>query len=147
VAELDSVIVTRVRELGEMEPKEAIQHVIEEFLKYVPQTMFLLVPVFAGLLKLLYIRQKRLYVEHFVFALHVHAFVFLTMGLTLIEPISFLQPFAMLWMVVYGYLAMHRVYGQGWFMTGVKYMTAGLSYLLLLTLAFVVTLVITLALM
>jgi len=39
--------------------------------------IFLLIPVFALLLKLFYIKSSRLYYEHLVFSLHIHAFVFL----------------------------------------------------------------------
>jgi hypothetical protein len=139
-AELDSAITTRIRELGEMEPRRAIAQVLEQFLKYVPQTMFLLVPVFAGVLKLLYLRRGRLYVEHFVFALHLHAFAFLTILVTMIVPGEAIDALATLWMVVYTYVAMHRVYGQGWVKTGVKCVALGMSYVLILSIALAATL-------
>ena len=42
-----------------------------------PAMMFFLLPVFALLLKLLYARRKRLYIQHFIFSLHLHAFAYL----------------------------------------------------------------------
>ena len=39
--------------------------------------IFLLIPVFAVLLKLFYLRRNRLYFEHLIFSLHLHAFIFL----------------------------------------------------------------------
>jgi len=49
---------------------------------------FVLLKIFALLLNLLYARRKRYYAEHFVFALHVHAFVFLMFVIILLirEP-------------------------------------------------------------
>lgn len=46
--------------------------------------VFLLIPVVALLLKLLYIRRKRLYFEHLIFSLHAHAFIFLLLILILL---------------------------------------------------------------
>ena len=42
-----------------------------------PYLMFVLVPTFALLLKGLYRHQRRLYLEHLIFALHVHALAFI----------------------------------------------------------------------
>ena len=57
-------------------------------LSAVPSTLFVLLPVFALLLKVLYVFKRRLYMEHLIVALHSHAFlclslllVFLTMAL------------------------------------------------------------------
>ena len=144
---LDSLIVTRLRRLGEMPPKEAVRRVGSDFLEYVPQTMFLLLPLFAGILKLLYIRRRRLYVEHFVFALHLHAFVFLTFAAQVVIDLPVVEALAALWTAVYAYLAMHRVYGQGWFRTAVKYVLLGFTYSVVMSLAPTLTFIIVLLLM
>ena len=39
--------------------------------------MFVLIPLFALLLKLFYVFRRRLYMEHLIVALHSHAFLFL----------------------------------------------------------------------
>ncbi len=36
------------------------------------------IPLFALVLKILYIFKRRYYIEHLIFALHTHAFVFLS---------------------------------------------------------------------
>jgi hypothetical protein len=41
-----------------------------------PQTLFVLMPLFAVLLKVLYLFKRRLYMEHLIVALHSHAFIF-----------------------------------------------------------------------
>jgi hypothetical protein len=54
------------------------------FFDNLPFMMFLLLPLAAGLLKLFY--RQRFYSEHLVFALHVHAFLFLLFTLELFIP-------------------------------------------------------------
>jgi hypothetical protein len=44
-----------------------------------PQALFLMLPLFALLLKLFYVFKRRLYVEHMIVALHSHAFLFLAL--------------------------------------------------------------------
>jgi hypothetical protein len=146
-AELDSIVNARTHDLGEMEPQVAMQRVAKQFLEYVPQTMFIILPLFAAVLKLLYLRRRRLYVEHFVFALHLHAFTFMMIALTLIIPGAAIEVAAMLWIMVYTYLAMYRVYGQGVIGTAVKYLTLGMIYTILLSFALISTLLVVLVLM
>lgn len=91
-----------------------------------PYVMFLLLPLFALLLKLLYIRRGKLYIQHLIFALHIHAFIFLTFALStglLVSDIPSLQTvggWLTLVPLVYVYFAMQHVYGQGWIKTAVK---------------------------
>jgi hypothetical protein len=54
-------------------PKLALETFVEQF----PKIMFVLLPIFAMFLKLLYLRSKRFYAEHLIFALHFHSFGFL----------------------------------------------------------------------
>ena len=72
--------------------------------------MFVLLPAFALWMKLAYFNRRRRYTEHLVFALHVHAFWFLALALTLPDrpwltiPASIAVPW-------HTFLAMRRVYG------------------------------------
>lgn len=116
----------------------------------VPSTLFLLLPVFALMLKLLYVFKRRLYMEHIIVALHSHAFLCLALLLlfVLIALERWLVPgggagaivFDLLeaalwaWMPVYLLLMQKRVYGQGWTMTLLKYCTLGFCYVILLSL-------------
>jgi hypothetical protein len=87
--------------------------------------------VFAGVLKLLYIRHKRFYAEHMIFALHTHAFIFVVFTLMiLIRRWLSGWPLALLsfWVFAYIYLAMRRVYGQSHVKTFIKYWTLGWTY-------------------
>lgn len=103
-----------------------------EFINSVPKAMFLLLPLFALLLKLIYIRSKRFYVEHLVFSLHVHAFTFGMLSLMLVPQLKAVTPLMMLWIAIYLFFAMKRVYGQGIFKTCIKISILGFSYLFLM---------------
>ena len=50
---------------------------IQLWLEYLPQMMFLLLPVFALLLKFCYFFSPYHYLQHLVFSLHFHSFVYL----------------------------------------------------------------------
>lgn len=73
---------------------------------------FLMVPVLALLLKGLYPGQKRLYVEHLVFAVHLNAFLFLGGLMLFVVPESWDLLFFG-WCVAYVFLALRRVYAEG----------------------------------
>ncbi len=53
------------------------------FFKNLSIMMFLLLPIFALILKLLYVRRKTLFIKHLVHTLHIHSFAFLIYGLSL----------------------------------------------------------------
>jgi hypothetical protein len=113
-----------------------------------PQTLFVLVPLFAVLLKIFYVFKRRLYMEHLMVALHSHAFIF--MSLLLIALVKLLTGWAAtslpvalpllnllrdaiwIWLPVYLFLMQKKVYRQGWFMTTIKYSVIGISYIVLL---------------
>jgi len=130
----------------------------QAFMGSLPSALFVLVPVFALMLKLSYFFQRRLYMEHLVVALYSH--VFLLMALTTIfvlmalsgavsahaHWLSILLNIAivllLVWMPFYLLLMQKRVYGQSWIMTLVKYSVIGFVYVnLLATMAAVMFLV------
>jgi hypothetical protein len=122
----------RMQRFGHLPPREAIRGFLAELLEYAPHAMFLLLPAFALMLKLLYIRRGRFFAEHFVFALHVHAFFFLTFFVMLAIPWRSAIPWMAAWMALYVWLAMKRVYRQGWFRTTAKWGLLAFSYLFIL---------------
>jgi uncharacterized protein DUF3667 len=127
---LDRAIRQRFVELGRRaSPEEAFLQLMSGFIENTPKAMFVLLPVFAVLLKLLYIRRQRLYVEHFIFALHIHAFFFLTFVLMLLlRNLSVAPPLLYLSLAAYLLLALKRVYGQGWLPTSVKWVALATTY-------------------
>jgi hypothetical protein len=109
------------------------------FFSYAPYAIFLLMPVFAALLKLLYLGSGRRYGEHLLFALHTNAFAFLMLSLVLILPngIPLLAPALMLWLAFYLPTAMRKVYGGGRLLTGLRWIVLMTMHLLCAVLAMV----------
>lgn len=102
------------------------------------------VVLLAVLLKLVYIRRKRLYVEHFIFSTHSHAalvFVTLIYALLILFLIDFNEPgsdtqinkFLLIYLglIPYYWFSMKKVYNQGWVKTTFKLLLVGFIYLLI----------------
>ncbi len=114
------------------------------------------IPLFALVLKILYIFKRRFYIDHLIFALHTHAFVFLStvviigLGFLLALKSDALTAVActFLGFAVIGQLliAIRRVYGQNWFATVFKFALGSMIYVFMLAMAFGVTAFITLLL-
>jgi hypothetical protein len=133
---------------------EAKQRMINGVFGALPATMFVLIPVFAGLLKLFYVFRRRLYMEHLTVALHSHAFMFLGVMLitvtgmlsTWLRPhaawtgyaLGWIQAVLMLWIPTYLLIMQKRIYHQGWPMTLLKFWFIGWCYFWLLMLALTV---------
>lgn len=118
------------------------------FYSALPTALFVLVPVFALLLKVLYVYQRRLYMEHLVSALHGHAFVcamlLVLMAMTSFEsllgspawlaaPMGWLEWLALAWIPAYLWLHLKRVHGQRWFATSLNFAILGFAEILLLS--------------
>jgi hypothetical protein len=141
---LDSIANARLDHYRRMEPSEAEREVINGFLGKVPQMMFVLLPIFSAMLMLLYLGSGRFYVEHFVFALHVHASAFLIyLGMIALVRWPGAVSALLCWLLLYVYLAMKKVYRQGWIVTGMKYLMLGVAYVFLLTIGISLTLLAT----
>lgn len=108
-----------------------------------PYIMFLMLPLFAFLLKLLYIRRHRLYVEHLIFSLHVHAFAFIafTIGILMGQSdtgwVSTVGGWIDISPLVYLVVAMGHVYDQGIIKSSLKAFFLLTVYTIILTLGFI----------
>ena len=110
------------KRLNAMAPEEAERAELQALQNAAPKVFFLLVPVFAAILKLLYARRKRLYAEHFVFALHFHSLVFTLAAVSVLTRSLAVAAVAGAWALAYLLLALRRVYAQGWVRTSAKYL-------------------------
>ncbi|MFT5520679.1 MAG: hypothetical protein ACI9IA_001273 [Enterobacterales bacterium] len=128
--------------------KDDPSDLLDEFLNVIPQLMFILLPIFALLLKITYIFKKRYYMEHLIVALHNHCFMFFSLLLIilmsylednlsgptwLMEGIDYLTIFMIIWIPLNLYIGMKRVYAQGYILTFLKFIFIALSYNFLLT--------------
>ena len=105
----------------------------ERMTRYWAYAMFALVPLFAALLKLVYLRRKMTYGSHVVFALHLHTFWLLAILLATAHDL--LASAAAFAIPIYAILAMRRVYGGGWLKTFAKAAFVALVYLVLAVIA------------
>ena len=99
-----------------------------------PQVLFFFLPLIALFAKVLYIGSHRYYAEHVLFFVHFHAFIFLLLALDnalgwalgLIPGTGFIAGLltagVYIYSPVYLFRAMRRVYGQGRFVTGTKFL-------------------------
>ncbi len=98
------------------------------FYKYAPYAIFLLMPVFALWLKLLYLGSGKKYGEHMLFALHTNAFAFIMLGVFIYLPDGFLKFAAFCWVAAYLPWAMQRVYRKGKWGTAWRWMLLGVLH-------------------
>jgi hypothetical protein len=120
---------------GGMSHAQAVDYLMGRLVALFPYAMFVLLPVFALLTRAVYWNRPYNYGEHLVFALHVHAFVFLVGALV--------APFGMpiLWTVpaaVYLSAAMGKVFGGRPWPSILRVVFVFLTYIALLTAAAIV---------
>ena len=122
-----------------------------------PYMMLCCVPLFAFVLKVLYVRRHTFYIDHLIYALHIHTFFYIGIMLIVLATIGLNRAvpgaiagwcIALLWIafVMQIFLSIRRVYRQGWFISTLKFFTGGFIYLIVLFLALAATFFITLML-
>ena len=115
-------------------PQEVVAHMQAHMVAYAPYMVFLLLPVFAGIMMLTYRNRRMTYGEHVVFSLHLHAFWFLLFLAIAILPDS-IGSVLELAVPVYGTWAMHEAYGGRWGVTIARAAFASVLYAIVLTIA------------
>ena len=106
--------------------EQMLAAVVNTFKSNFPKVFFFLLPIFALLLKLLYVRRDYYYAEHLVFSIQFYNFFFVVSIIALLlEKIAWLAwtPLAIaIWVLTYLPLAMKRMYRQRWGKTVLKYL-------------------------
>ena len=122
----------RLKDRFALEPKamaKQFRDLPEHALGFAGSAMFLLLPLFACLLKIFYFRRDLRWTEHLIFALHLHAFWFVILIIQLSGlPAVIAIPF-------YSFIAARRVYGGSRWSTLLRMGGVGLIYGSLLMLA------------
>jgi hypothetical protein len=124
--------VERLKKLDAADPLELQRRLGQELVGNVPKVMFVLLPLFALLLRLLYFRRDRFYVDHFVFALHEHAFAYLVFTVTALTGSGWILFGAIVAVTVHLAAGLKAMHGQGWALTLVKLVALGIVYGILL---------------
>lgn len=133
---VNSRLGTRMENFFRMARISQTEVVKRAFYSYTPYAIFLLMPLFALFLKLLYLGSGRRYGEHFLFALHSNAFAFFTMSLVIVaDGWDFVQAALVAWLVFYLPTAMRRVYGGTRRLTALRWLVLLALHLLSLSIA------------
>jgi len=140
--------------MGEHGSKMAL--FIATLFRNLPYMMLCCIPLFAFVLKVLYVRKRIFYIDHLVYALHIHSFAYLAIMLIVLITIGLSRSIpgvfagwiiAVLWITFAAqvFLSIRRVYRQGWFFTVLKFFLGGIAYLFVLAIALAATFFITIA--
>jgi Protein of unknown function (DUF3667) len=141
----------KIREKYGNDPRKVSSILIDSFLHKLPYLLFASLPIFALILKLLYVRRKNMYyVDHGIFSLYHYIFTFFLLLVVFliaelqsilgIDDIDFLMVPVFLSGGLYLYLAMKRFYKQNHGKTLLKFILlniAGLLMMLILFTAFI----------
>ena len=128
---------------------------IATLISNLPYMVLCCIPLFALVLKLLYIRRKVFYIDHLIYSLHIHTFAYLAIMLIVAITIGLNRAvpgalagwiIGLLWVTftVQIFLSIRRVYRQGWFISVFKFFFGGFVYLIVLFMALGVTFFVTL---
>jgi len=125
--------------------------IVDKIFDILPATMFILLPVVALIFKFWYLFARRYYVEHLIFSLHNHSFIFVSLIVLLLAGltgdlfgangypaaatgIEWLVSISSMWIPLYLLISLRVVYQQNWWLTVGKFLVIGISYVTLLML-------------
>jgi len=137
---------------------------VRQMFSTAPQALFLILPLFALLLKFFYVFKRRLFMEHLIVALHSHSFICFSLIVVVLlfqlrnwlasagegfvaGLLGWMIGFAWAWIPLHLLLMQKRVYRQGWFFTLLKYGCIGICYTVLLTFGMLLTMLVSLVLL
>lgn len=107
------------------------------------KVLFFLLPFFALLLKLLYIRRGYYYSEHLVFSIYYYNFFYLAGSILMIlDALPWLDWISIIvgfWIFFYLLFAMKKMYGQSWRKTILKFLIFDFLFMLLLGIGFAIS--------
>lgn len=123
----------------------------ESFLENIPRMVFVLLPIFALLLKLIYVRRDFYYSEHLVFSVLFYDFMYLVGAIgilcSMVSWLDWVSSILMLLTFFYLYKAMRKVYKQSRGKTIAKFLLLNILFFFCLIIGFTVNALITLMMM
>jgi len=120
--------------IGWKKNKNGSSVLLETFYHDVPKMMFLLLPIFALILKVTFRKNKKFYIEHLIYSFHFHCFLFLLLSffmlLELAAPTNwdFINLIAIILIAWYAYRSLRVVYNRTPFRTVTKIIGMYISY-------------------
>ena len=127
---LKGFVKKRARRFDGMSGQQVVKFFNDAFIHYLPNAIFFLLPVFTALLYWLYRKTGRYFAEHLIFTLHIHAFAFIALMISLLTPDA-LDWIAPVWILIYLYIALRVVYEDSRKKTLGKFAALLFSYMLI----------------
>jgi hypothetical protein len=152
---IDGPFRERVRRACERIVSDRGQSFVQHLVDNIPQMLFFFLPFVALVMKPLYFGSRRYYVEHLLFFVHYHSFAFIVLTLTLVSSRlaeawpayslanGILIAVVSVYIPYYLFRALRVVYGQGRFVTLLKYIVLFFTYVFGLSLVFLVGAIVT----
>ena len=129
-------------ELARDDPKR----LAHAFLRVLPQSLFVLLPIFALLLKVVLVFKRRLYMEHLMVAIHSHTFIYMGILVAITFswiaerwPADWTNPWwvmmglAIAWIPINLFFTQKRIYRQRWWGAPIAFMVISTLYLCLVS--------------
>lgn len=128
----------RIARFNRLSSEEKEAQIVDGIFRYGPYAMFVLLPAFAFLLKVLYLGRRRrhpdrprLYSEHLVFAAHNTAFLSVGIIAAAAAPFGVLRAAVIVWLLVYLVWSMRVVYSGSWVGIAARAFTILITYAVL----------------
>ena len=123
----------------------SLQQYYQKLVRNFSYSLFFFMPLYAIILKLLYVRRHQFYTEHLIFSIHLHTFAFLNIFFFLWID-HFQDVFPIAWMAsitipIYLLIAIKVVYQQGWIRTLLKSTIGFWTYIMVTSFGFVFVLI------
>lgn len=131
-------------------PEDGFRKMGDSVLHKLPYMLFVSLPLFALILRLVYIRRRKTFyfADHGVFTIHLYVFTFIILMVifgvsqlvktTGVQDFDYLMFALILWLMYYLYRAMQIFYGQRKFKTFIKFLLVVLLSLIMMILLLVV---------
>lgn len=119
----------------------------EDLLHNIPKMMFLLLPLFALILKLVYINKKKFYYEHIIYSFHLHSAIFLSILVMMLLKWLFgfvvaidgwLEFLCTIYIIWYIYRSLRTFYGSKRWITILKIFFLGFCYVIVFTICILI---------
>lgn len=123
----NDLIESKVAKINEMPPEVRDFALYRGMIGAIPMTLLLAIPLFAFGLKIVQLFRRRYFFDHFIFATHFYSVWILVLipSLLLQEQWMWIAGHA-IYLPVYLFLAMKRIYRQHWFPTLAKMILLGI---------------------
>ena len=136
---LEARVVDKNAKIQKIGTTDALHELVKSVINTLPYALFLFLPIYAGILSLVYRNRRRSYGEHLIGTLNTYSAFFMTLLLLALIPSQTMKLILIAWAVTHITLELKRVYGGGWWEASWRGTLVGIlsffPFLLLLTAA------------